>query len=100
MHCPQCDIGIGLKQIRYPRFKCLKCDCDLCVPASFQLKTLGLGVSIAFWGAYLIGLKGLILIISGVVCSFIIGAIIELIALLVAPPSIERYMPPGSLGLK
>ena len=100
MNCPQCESRIELRQVRYPRFECLTCGSELYIPTGFQLKTLTLGAAVAFWGAHFIGFKGSTLVVWGTLAAFPIGGLVEIVALLVMPHSIERYIRPGSLGLK
>ena len=100
MYCPECKTRIEVRQLRYPEFKCASCRCDLRIPTAFQWKTLGSGVLVAFFGCFLLGLKGIALVMLGVLFSFVIGSVIEFIMLWIAPPVIEKALRPGSLGLR
>jgi len=100
MRCPECSTPIEIGQVRYPVFKCSSCGCDLCIPTDFQVRNLALGAIAAFLGAFILRFNGITFVVIGTLSSFVIAALVEIFVLLVAPPTLNRYIRPGSLGLR
>jgi hypothetical protein len=100
LRCPECGCGIGVRHTHYPYFACPACRSDLCVPTRYQLKAQFLGTALAFSGLYLLSLRGIALVLCGILLSLMLGSLLTIIGLVVIRPTLERYIRDGSLGLK
>ena len=91
MRCPECGTKIEVRHTHYPSFNCPSCDTEICV-ASRYLITLRLFTAIlSFAGSYLVGLRGLTLILVGALASLVFASIATPIGLVVMPPRIEKF---------
>ncbi len=100
MRCPECKAVIGIQLTHYPHFHCPFCDCDLCVPTSFRLKALIVGAAIAIVVCYLLGLRGMFLLLCAIPASLTLGGVATFVGMTLMPPVLEKYWAPGNLGLK
>jgi len=100
MRCPVCGMPIEVRQTHYPYFVCPGCKSALCVPTVYRIKGLLLGEVTAFCICYLLGLRGMALILAVFLLGIIVAGTVTFVGMVIVPPKIERYWQPGSLGLK
>jgi hypothetical protein len=91
MRCPECGTRIEVRHTRYPSFACPGCNKKLCVAARYLTRLRLLTAILAFAVTYLIGFRGMPLILVGAVASLVVASIATPIGLVVLPPMIERY---------
>jgi hypothetical protein len=69
------------------------------MPRGYWLKVRLSTIPLAFPLCYLVGLRGVLLFAGFAVSTPIVGACIIQLWMYLFPPTIERYLPSGSLGL-
>jgi predicted RNA-binding Zn-ribbon protein involved in translation (DUF1610 family) len=90
MRCPECGTKIEVRHVR-SSFPCPGCNKKLCVAAGYLIRLRLLTAILAFVAAYLIGLRGMPLVLVGALGSLVFATIATPIGLVVLPPMIERY---------
>jgi hypothetical protein len=100
MLCPECDFKIEVRHTRFPHFACPRCQCEIRISRNYLLCVRLFGTSLAFLTCYLVGLRGVSLVLSGAILSLIMSGILTILGLVIAPPTIEKHIQDGSLGLR
>jgi hypothetical protein len=90
MRCPECGTKIEVGHVK-SSFACPGCNKKLCVAAGYLIKLRLLAAIFAFVAAYLIGFRGMPLVLVGALATVVIATIATVIGLVVLPPMIERY---------
>jgi len=100
MRFPECDLRIEVRHTHFPHFTCPRCHCEIRISRNYLLSVRLFGTSIAFFACYLVGLRWVSLILIGAILSLIVSTILTVFGLVIAPPTIEKHLQDGSLGLK
>jgi hypothetical protein len=99
MFCPECGAKVDSSEVRNPYFTCRVCACKICVSRGYWLKVRLVTAFGAFIVCYLLGLRGVSLLLAWGVSSPILGIIAIAVSQKTIPPTVERYFHDGSLGL-
>ena len=99
MRCPECGSEVLPSELRSPSFNCQKCKSEVCVPRSYWVKVRVSTIPVTFLLCYLAGLRGVLLVVIFAVASPVLGMFVTAAATRFFPPVIDRYCPPGTLGL-
>jgi len=91
MRCPNCATKIEVRHTGYPYFDCPDCGTAICVASAYLIKLRVLTAIVAFTLTYLLGLRGVLLVIVGAVASLVLASVATPIGVVVVPPMLERY---------
>jgi hypothetical protein len=101
MFCPECKTERPRQDIRFNGpFQCQNCGVWLCLPEVRSLRLLMVAnpIAIAILAWVCPGIE--LAILLWVPLAVVIGLVLSIVLLEIRPPKLERYMKPGSLGLR
>jgi len=89
-----------INDIRSPSFTCKQCHRELSMPRRYWLIVRLSTVPVAFLLCFALGLRGIMLFVVCAAALPLVGGLVVIpLSYRLFPPTLERYLPEGSLGL-
>lgn len=100
LRCPECDSLIAPDDIRAPSFTCKHCHRELSMPRKYSLMVRLSTAPVTFLICYVLGFRGITLFLTWLISTPVIGGLVVMpLSFRLLPPTLERFLPEGSLGL-
>jgi len=90
MQCPECCGIVEVRHVRLPNFACPHCGLTLCVPGGFLVRPGIVGAGVGLLVCYVFHLSWVALLLGPLVGYFILGSVLAVPLLAIAPPKLER----------
>jgi len=90
MQCPECCGPVEVRHVRLPHFACPHCGLALCVPNRFLTAARILGAGLGLVLCYAFDMGGIAFIVGPLVGFFLIGSVLAVPLLVIAPPELEK----------